>query len=424
MPNNELQELLSARFEEHTHPTNEAVWSAIEAQLDEEKSDRVGFWFWIFNGFAATILLGTIIQSAIPDDSISPNQLQFTEETFDESTNPKVLSKEKAGTDTPSNHNESSITNSYESTKIEDQGRQKSKVVHANNSSNHLPNVTNDRIVQWKGSPIGIENVKNEVSSNNQPTKLELPVDKLPYREQSNSPVTAIINHSTVTASHRGSSGYFKRLPIHIGAEFTYLHKGRTVELSPTVLDSDYTYTSSELAKNRHFELNLFSQFDFTNRFSAAIGIGYSSSKYESKTAVVSISSSSSTTTESELHLITIPLQTKFTILKQGRFTLNTGLTFQGEFGRINHFEQNIQDSWTLTSPQLEDESLTQNQLQLNFKQFALEPYLQFAVNISPRISTFTNIGYRTYFNQSNPIISLKPLNYFNAGVGLQFRLR
>ena len=53
MPNKELQELLSARFDGHTHTTDESVWSAIESQLDEEKSDRAAFWFWIFNGIAA-----------------------------------------------------------------------------------------------------------------------------------------------------------------------------------------------------------------------------------------------------------------------------------------------------------------------------------------------------------------------------------
>ena len=63
MLNNELQELLSARFEGHTHSTDEAVWSAIEAELDAGQSDRAGIWFWIFNGLAATVLFGLMFQS-------------------------------------------------------------------------------------------------------------------------------------------------------------------------------------------------------------------------------------------------------------------------------------------------------------------------------------------------------------------------
>ena len=71
MPNKELQELLSARFDGHTHTTDESVWSAIESQLDEEKSDRAAFWFWIFNGIAATLLVGLIFQSSIRTGSLS-----------------------------------------------------------------------------------------------------------------------------------------------------------------------------------------------------------------------------------------------------------------------------------------------------------------------------------------------------------------
>jgi hypothetical protein len=418
MPNNELQELLGARFEEHTHPTDEAVWSAIEAQLDNEKSDRAGIWFWIFNGLAATIFLGMMFQSIIPLDAPSRNQLQLTEEAFEESKSPEA---EKAGVTKLTEANESGVKNSSESNKTTNQERSENKVVRLNNNSSHLHRATGNEFLASNEAPAEIKDSDIEVSTPRDEKYVELPVGSLSYHERSSTPETGTINHLLPTKSQKNSGNYFKRLPIHLGGEFTYLQRSRASDSPPAPLNSSYTHVSNQLASKRHFEFSLFSQFDFTRRFSASIGLGYSRSRYKSNIDLVSTTSFSSTTMDSEFQLITIPLQAKFTIFERSRFALSTGLTFQGEFGRLDHSEQIMQEDWTLASP-LEDESLTKSQL--SFRQFTLEPFVQLSVHITTRISTFANLGYRTYLKQSNPEIALKPLNYFNTGVGLQFRLR
>lgn len=428
MPNNELQELLGARFKEHTHPTNESVWSAIEAQLDAQQKDRAGIWFWIFNGIAATLLLGIIAQSSLnSSNSLQSAGTQFAEESAKETT--------QAESNQPNQVNQAqeiSNTEPFDSANSDSFAGDEMANEKSNGNSSIVntidlikPNSKNSEGNLTIQDKVKRKRTANEALASNFPqiSDVDLLVDELlPNSIASSHEFGAI--HSVqpkITSSQTG--GYFKRLPIHIGAECTYLNRTSYSSDAILILNPVSPLSNNELATKRHFEFSLFSQFDFTRRFSASAGIGYSYSRY-TNTAAAGAAFSSSSIEESQLDLITVPIQSKFMLLNWNRISLSTGLTFQGEFGRIAHIENLADESITTIDPQVSSlESLNVDKSKI--RQFALEPFLQVSVNVSPRISVFGNTGYRMYRKQANP--SLAPvgrLNYFNADVGLLFRLK
>jgi hypothetical protein len=414
MPNKELQELLSARFDGHTHTTDESVWSAIESQLDVEKSDRSAFWFWTFNGIAATLLVGLIFQSSMRTGSLSSlSKSQLAEDRVKQevkiepvSNQSELLNKEKSifnessSNESKTNHLIQTKTASGVSTPL----RHISKSTESSQSTNAISTPL-----------IGTANNNNSQ------------IDNLKTRILTTSFPAQIISEVLPKSTSRNSGDFFQRLPIHLGTEFTYLRRTRTEIDWIAIANSGYASVNSQLATNRHFEFSLFSQFDFTKRFSASIGIGYSSSKLS-----IDDPSPSSFLTDtmiagaakSDQRILTIPIQAKFAFFQKNRFALSTGLTFQGEFGRTLHsdIEQETSVSTNLDPSQVNESIVIVAKHRI--QQFAFEPFLQLSVGISPRISTFANLGYRTYFGQAKEgSISPNKLSFINADIGINFRI-
>lgn len=411
MPNKELQELLSARFDGHTHTTDESVWNAIESQLDEEKSDRAGFWFWIFNGIAATLLVGLMFQSniktgsfsSLPQSQVAEDKVKQEVKLESTSSQSELSNKEK------SIFKESSLSESTTNHPIQ------AKTVTPVSTPLHrtLKSTGSSQSTNGPSTPL------IEVNNNQ--------VDYLKTLVLATSSPAPIISEVSPKSTSRKSCDFFQRLPIHLGAEFTYLHRTRTETDWLAVSNTDYTFVNSQLATDRHFEFSLLSQFDFTKRFSAAVGIGYSSSKFavDSLSTPSSFNGASTTNTLiSDQRIFTIPIQAKFAFFQKNRFALSTGLTFQGEFGRTLHSDLEQETSVSISSNPLQVEESKVIVANHRIQQFAFEPFLQLSVGISPRVSTFANLGYRTYFGQPKiGSISPKKLSYINADIGINFRI-
>ena len=414
MPNKELQELLSSRFDGHTHATDESVWSAIESQLDEEKSDRAAFWFWIFNGIAATLLVGLIFQSSIRTGSLS----SFSESQLAEDRVKQEVKIEPVSNQSESSNKEKSILNESSSNESKTNHLIQTKTAtRVSTPLRHTPKSTEPS----QSTNVISTSLIGTVNDNNSR------VDNLKTRILTTSFPEPRISEVPPKSTSRNSGDFFQRLPIHLGAEFTYLHRTRTETDWLAVANTDYASVNSQLATNRHFEFSLFSQFDFTKRFSASIGIGYSSSKHSiSPSAPSSFNTDPIITgvTKSDQRILTIPIQAKFAFFQKNRFALSTGLTFQGEFGRTLHsdIEQETSVSTNVAPLQVYESEVivTKHRIQ----QFAFEPFLQLSVGISPRISTFANLGYRTYFGQAKTgSISPNKLSFINADIGINYRI-
>ncbi|MCJ8292028.1 MAG: hypothetical protein HRT58_19275 [Crocinitomicaceae bacterium] len=413
MPNKELQELLSARFDGHTHTTDESVWSAIESQLDEEKSDRAAFWFWIFNGIAATLLVGLIFQSSIRTGSLS----SLSESQLAEDRVKQEVKIEPVSNQSESSNKEKSILNESSSNESKTNHLIQTKTaIRVSTSLRHTSKSTeSSQSTNAISTPL-IGTVNNNSR-----------VDNLKTRILTTSFPAPRISEVLPKSTSRNSGDFFQRLPIHLGAEFTYLHRTRTETDWLAVANTDYASVNSRLATNRHFEFSLFSQFDFTKRFSASIGIGYSSSKHSISPSSPSLFNTDpimTGVTKSDQRILTIPIQAKFAFFQKNRFALSTGLTFQGEFGRTLHsdIEQETSVSTNVAPLQVYESEVivTKHRIQ----QFAFEPFLQLSVGISPRISTFANLGYRTYFGQAKTgSISPNKLSFINADIGINYRI-
>ncbi len=419
MPNNELKELLNARFDGYTQSTNESVWSAIELQLDAKKSDRAGFWFWIFNGIAATLLIGLVFQSSFKGTSVSSlSQIQVENNTIKQEINEEQ------------NPNRSEVSKN-ENSALSDLSEGKPSLSEPSNSQQFAEESKTVILVQreipvLKNTSKGIKSVPFSSNLSKVPTQIapkNESMANLPTRPPESTGHTKITNFRTPTTI-RNKSNYFRQLPIHLGFELTYLQRSRTGTDWPTVIDTGYQFVNNQLSNNRHFEFNLFTQFDFTKRFSTSVGIGYSSSKFDYQNSQLAILSSYSGSITADQRVLTVPVQAKYAFFQRNRFSLSAGLTFQGEFGRILYSEPK-EESWTISIslPQnLSEEVIIITKQPI--RQFAIEPFVQLSIGIFPRLSTFANLGYRRYFNQSeSKNISPNKLNFMNADFGINFRI-
>ena len=435
MPNKELQELLGARFEGHTDTTNESIWSAIESQLDAGKSNRAGFWFWIFNGFAATLFVGLMVESVFPAQYSSDlSQDQTTKSTVKQEviteqvqTNSDIskgaISVEKNIEKERNSEVEKGVISAE--TKIEKGGNYteiRAPFVDEKFSNNKMDQFPNIRNFETKESKFLSESNVLKSTEIKQEITQQLPITDL-FPTNTKSCPELLISGAPILLDQQKYSA-LKHLPIHLGLELTYLREPRS-ETDMLALDTGFLWMNNELEKNRHFEFSILSQFDLTKRFSTSLGFGYSSSTFVSDTSSTAASFSNTTPdpTKSNQQLFTIPVQAKFAFIQKNRFSLSLGLTFQGEFGRVKYSEPVIQTGITTGAPQNLSEAssiVTKKRIQ----QFALEPFIQFSIGISPRFSTFANLGYRSYFGQSITGSTLPiELNYLNADIGIQFRI-
>ncbi len=422
MPNNELQELLNARFDGYSHSTNESVWSAIELQLDAKKSDRSGFWFWIINGIAATLLVGLVFQSSFKVTSVS----NLSQVQVEKSTTKQEIKEEQ-------NPNRSEVSKNKNPT-LSELSEGKPSLIESSNSQQFAEESKTVIAVQrevpvLKNTSKGIKFVpfsSNLSKASTQIAPKKEDIANLSTRALESIGQTEITNFRTPTTISN-KSDYFRQLPIHLGFEVTYLRRSRAGTDWLAVIDTGYQFVNNQLGNNRHFEFNLFTQFDFTKRFSTSIGIGYSSSKFDVKTSQPStLSGAYSGSVTSDQRILTVPIQSKFVFFQQNRFSLSAGLTFQGEFEQNVYLEivKTAQPPAIVTSTPV---ALTAESIivtKQSIQQFAIEPFVQLSIGISPRLSTFANLGYRRYFNQSElKNISPNKLNFMNADFGINFRI-
>lgn len=415
MPNNELQELLGARFEGHTQPTDESVWSAIESQLDGDKSDRAGIWFWIFNSMAATLFIGLMVQSNLrtePLFNLSQSQLaksmikQETETT--QISNQHEVSKGAISTDTKVKNvltsNETSVFFADEKASIS----KPEKPPYIGDKNKNRTNALLDPNVRKKTE------TKQEITQ-------KLPVSDLyPTNPRLGLDLPIV---GTPILLGRQKSRTLKNIPIHLGFEFSYLHKTREENLSAAPPDSNYTWSNNSIEENRHFEFSFLSQFDLSKRFSVSTGLGYSYSNFKYDHPPGPNFNNLQDPIEANQRILTIPIQAKFAFIQQNRLSLSAGLTFQGEFGSILYSESIEQpDFTTIAFAGIPTQSTVVSEKRI--QQLAIEPFVQLSIGISPRFSTFANFGYKRYFGKTITGNSLpKKLNYINADIGILFRI-
>lgn len=428
MPNKELQEILGARFEGHTHSTNESVWTSIEARLDTEKSNRIGLWFWIFNGIAATVLLGIMVESGIRTEISSSTQISKT------AAQQKIGNKETENSTEINEINHSSVHNSpAENSSIENSSAYNRGVSNLSKDELKIKTSLHQKLADHTQSP---QTLKNEGSVSFHDQKEHLAAE--PKSEESDGvnplirrALSAELDQSRVfellpKSLSAPRSPYFKRLPIYLGVEFTYLNKIRLSSKTSAGVatpDTSYKETNDQLAKNRHFEYGFLAQFDFTPRFSTSVGFAYSSSQYLKPTSIGAWTPLLDGPIEASQWLIAIPIQAKYAIYKKNRFALSAGLTAQMEFGRNTYSKSSIETSTIVTFPlPLSEEVIIVTEQRI--RQFAIEPFMQLSIDISPRISTYINLGYRSYIREFNGTVSENSkMNYINTDFGFQFRI-
>ena len=421
MPNKELQELLSARFDGHTHTTNASVWNGIESQLDANKTDPAGFWFWIFNGIAATLLVGLLIQSAIINNSVSSlSQSQIAKEAVQEEIKVEQV---PAQVDEPVNDQTNAsisvitkVENGPNSTELS-VGFVEKKT--AKSATEKIPSVGNNE--KNRNLRLAESKVLNKKNIDQEITQQLAYLDIFPTNSRS-CPEKLVSNSPVLLHQQKGS--FLKNLPIHLGIDFSYLRHTRIGDEWFIPIDSNYSFANYPLEKNRHFEFSVFSQFDLSKRFSATIGLGYSGSKFVNTSWGISASNDPLTDiTMSNQRILIVPVQAKFAFLQKNRVTLSAGLNFQVELGRIlsTYADQQLGASNSGGTTYSEMSTI---EIKKGIQQFAVEPFLQFSVALYPRISTFANLGYRRYFGQTITGSNLPTkLNYLNTDIGVIFRI-
>lgn len=422
MPNNELQELLGARFERYTHSTNETVWTAIEAQLNAEKSNRIGFWFWIFNGIAAFLLIGIMVASGIQTAPLSKSQISTinSESKFEKNKDQNSFElKEVPNTSiiNSSTVNSTAYTKSTTSASLNDLQNGKLN----NNSMIAFPTQQkSDEIIEQKSdqnqSVIAQKTIENPRSISATLTTRSISANLFEMKQNEILPKSLIATKTP----------YFKRLPIHLGLEFTYLNYTRLGTKSTPIIaaDSSYNdYMNIQLGKSRHFEFELFSQFDLTPRLSASIGLAYSFSTLDSIASIVIISGNLSSIITAKQQLFAVPVELKYAFVQKNRFALSLGMTAQTEFGQNEYLKTTYDNMGISGFPEniIEETTSISN---YSIKQFAIEPFIQFSMDISPRISSFINLGYRAYLHGTDEMENIQSTsNYFNSDFGLQFQI-
>lgn len=426
MPNKELQNILGARFKEHTHSTDESVWTAIESQLNSEKSDRAGFWFWIINGLAATLFIGLIVESTIQSHpgstslksrgesktslrEVKKEQLPNQNSPIIRSTTNQSLPDEPSERELFSIKPESHSTNSL---------KQKVKISNSKNLYNRSEGNSFSTVSADLTPFVVLPKMQEEEEE-------EEEVENLPLR-----PFKLLIRRGDISNSLPISTNHVKRnifnyIPVHLGFEMTYLEWSSAGKNSLSSVDVTNSYFNSGIEENRHFEFSILSQFDLTKRFSTSIGIGYSQWKIiNSYSGIAASNNLPSDFIESNQYAFTVPLQAKFAFVQRNRFMIGSGLTFQGEFGRVSSSKIDQQPGVSVTTyPMVTNQSYENSENRV--QQFALEPFVQFSIGLSPRISTFANLGYRWYFDTNDSDLTpIGNLNYFNADVGILIKIR
>lgn len=436
MPNNELQELLGARFDRHTHSTDESVWNAIEAQLDEEKSDRVGIWFWILNSIAATLIVGLMFKTYFSDETKVDTKSHLVAKNINDSIN---TAAEQSAT---KSHPEDSNSAEHEKDVVQYVIPVQNKEPH----KNRLHAMDNPTSLEYK-SPVRIANlnslaerktgrIRKQSSTLNQiDTTENRAVSNLPFLPL-RPPASNLRLAAPFSKSLPNKNGYLKALPIHVGLEASYLNRLRPTNVSTNSLDTSLLGVFDQLATNRQFELNLFAQFDFTRRFSASIGFGHSKSAFSSKeswstsgdnSGPIQISSNSSTYTvkkDAFLRVFSISIQAKYTFFSKGRFNFSGGLAFQREFGTIDYSLLLQESSFSSATSSVDFSSESSSANKYKIRQYAIEPFAQFSFQISPRFSSFVNVGYRNYFKTSQLGSLPSKLNFFQSDFGVLFKIR
>lgn len=436
MPNNELQELLGARFDRHTHPTDESVWNAIEAELDEEKSDRAGIWFWIFNSIAATLIVGLMFKPYFSDETKVDTKSHLVAKNTNASIN--TTAKQSATKSHTEDSNSPELENGAIQNAIPVQDNEPLKnrfhvmdsgISLADNAPaptadlNILNERKTDRIKEQSSTLDQIETAENHTASNLPFLSLRLPANNLQLA-------------NPLSESLLDKNNYLKRLPIHVGVEASYLNRLRSTNTSTTSVDTSLLGVFDQLATNRQFELSLFTQFDFTRRFSASVGFGYSESVFSSKeswstsgdnSVPPQTSSYSSTYTAKKdafLRVFAIPIQAKYTFFTKGRFNFSGGLTFQSEFGTIDYSLLLQESSLSIGSSPVDLSSESSSSDKYKFRQYAIEPFAQFSFQISPRFSSYVNVGYRNYLKTAQLGSLPSKLNFFQSDFGVLFKIR
>ncbi|NVK65045.1 MAG: hypothetical protein HWE22_10690 [Flavobacteriales bacterium] len=430
MPNNELQELLGARFERYEHQTNDAVWDAIESKLDKEQLGKIGIRFWLFNGTAIAMLVGLLIQSSVTSSSTSIATASSTvkhSQKNDRSPEASVISAESV---TASRNIKSAEQPSTEQHGIE--APQETAATHSTSNTLHTAKKKNENTVLADQNVAHTVNLQDKSREENDQTTLDdapsssfrpvlvscLDPRKASTLKQDNN---REISHSTFSPKKRI---FLKPIPIFLNAQTSYLNRLNS-SVGESSTSSNVSVISNHLANNRHFDFNLMPHFQFTPKVSAGIGFGYSTSSYSNSYQTVSNQGISKHNVRSEQSIYILPIQAKYTLLQRSKFQLNVGLSWLQEFGKTDYSITTLQeDTWSVISTPT---AMTESNISahVTFRQMSLEPFGQISYHFLPRFSTHFDVGYRRYLGDTQlGQNATERLHYWKAGIGLTYQLR
>lgn len=427
MPNNELQELLGARFERYEHSTDDSVWTAIESKLDEEQSNKAGIWFWFLNGTAIALFATFLIQPSLFTSKTSEVQLASTitpskkndssvASTIDsEEVKQSISSLEKSNNDLRLNEQQGNVASNQSTTFLP------TKPINGSNSSVRFTAGGENPMIP---DPSAASRLENDISPGpSSATRLPGTISHLPLHS-----VTAVgtLNQPKLSSSdfQMTPRTFLKPIPIFLNVQTSYLHR-----MSPTVgtssMSSDPSVILNHLANNRHFNINALMQFQLTPRFNAGIGIGYSRSSYSNDYQSASNQGVATVHVRANQSIYLLPVQAKYTLIQRGKFQFNLGLTWSNEFGKTESSTKTFQqDSWLTTSSP--NELIESNAKGNNsFHQMAFEPFTQVTYQFLPRFSAHVDAGYRRYIGRTQlGDNSTDPLHFWQTTFGLSYQLR
>lgn len=427
MPNNELQELLGARFERYEHPTDESVWTAIEAHLDDESSDKAGIWFWIFNGTAIALFAGILVSSA------------FSRVKSDQLITAGVLSEQSTKSDLPSkadaDSGDQTLDMNHETLEtIESEDAKGTAILeNSNGISSRTDNGVSSKREQQNTPSHATAHppIQTEIPSRSH-TNASMLVNILDQSDENISllelrapepidqPHPSTCATTTLTSKKKMP---LKPIPVFVDLQSSYLHRLKPSE-NPSVNPSDKSTIYSQLATNRRFTHQLMFHAQPLPRLTAGIGFGYAQTTHNYDYQSVSNQGVQKTYIRAKQTMYILPIQAKFNLYQRKRLQLHLGLSWVNEFGKTDYLISSQQDTWLSTSTPTESLQMSSNNNN-SFHQSALEPFAHVSYTFSPRFSAHLDAGYRRYFRATQFGTSeMQRLQYTTATLGIMYQLR
>ena len=429
MHDNQLRNTLAERFEGYGSQPSDAVWAAIEGNLDQDKRKRGFFWWWIgFAGAAAAVivLLLVTVESTSTKTSLSSDKKTMSQTELQATENQNTQATSNAEID-------------------EDTGTM---------NSLNAPSSTNLPVNEQAQSPdfsvsteprVEGESSASPLISDNKNRTPEVVDQSVEEPKENRSAITAGLEVREISPFLIGFEGHNRlslvppRLIIaprwELSAEVSTFSRApeiRTIKksiVSPNTSDNT-SLTTENLAEpsspndiyathTRYAELQLTIRRNFGRRFQIGAGLSSSYSKNIGKTV------SGDYQFKTNIWSVGVPLHIRFTALKYRRFSLTPYLSILNEFHFSSYSSEGVppsNGSAFNTDPAISSVS----PIKQRGYAFGVQPSVELSYYATERLSFSTSFGYRNYFVRDylglNP--SIRQPNYFQFAIGTAWILK